>query len=271
MPKPCAELPRIAGLLSFLLAALACSEPPDLRSSERSVFSQFGEDGVIERLFEIIAPGPKYVVEFGAGDGVKNSNARNLILNHGWSAFLIEGEAKRAASMKETYQGNPKVTALQAWVYPGNIEILFEENGVPVDLDLLVIDIDSNDYYVWRAIQGFQPKIVQLEANPAYPPPQQMVVDFHPMNYWDGSDYHGASAQTWYNLAKRKGYELVYHSSRGNNLFFVREEYYRRFGIEDNSPAKIYTPVQVIQKRKNAPPYLPLSARKIPKKIIRDR
>jgi AcrR family transcriptional regulator len=261
----------IAAFLSLLLAAPAVAEPLDLRSSERSVFSQFGEDGVIERLFEIIEPGPKYAVEFGASDGVKASNTRNLIVSHGWSALLIEGNAKRAARMIKTYEGMPKVTAIQAWVYPGNIEILFEDHGVPVDLDLLVIDIDSNDYYVWRAIHSFQPKIVQVEANPAFPPPQQMVVDFHPMNYWDGSDYHGASAQTWYNLAKKKGYELVHHSSRGNNLFFVRKEYYDRFGIEDNSPAKIYTPVKAMEKRKNAPPYLRMRARKIPKKYIHDR
>ncbi|MGI9592310.1 MAG: FkbM family methyltransferase [Myxococcota bacterium] len=261
----------LAAWTLLLVAATACSEPPDLRSSERSVFSQFGEDGVIERLFEIIAPGPKFVVEFGAGDGVKHSNARNLILEHGWSAFLIEGDAQKSRAMNATYADLPRVKALQAWVYPGNIEILFEENGVPKDLDLLVIDIDSNDYYVWRAIQQFEPKVVQVEANPAFAPPQQMVVKFDPMNYWDGSDYHGASAQTWYNLARKKGYELVYHVSGGNNLFFVRKEYFRRFGIDDNSPAKIYRPVHVIEKRKDAPPFLPLSARKIPKVLIRDR
>lgn len=207
MEKASSGVSWVAGCLLFLLAAPVLAEPLELRSSERSVFSQFGEDGVIERLFEIIPPGPKYAVEFGALDGVKNSNTRNLILSHGWSALLIEGEPKRANSMIKTYAGMPKVKAIQAWVYPGNIEILFEENGVPVDLDLLVIDIDSNDYYVWRAIHDFHPKIVQVEANPSFPPPKLMVIAFDPMNYWDGSNYHGASAQTWYNLAKNLAQE----------------------------------------------------------------
>jgi hypothetical protein len=240
----------------------------DLRGSEHSVFSQFGEDGVIEKIFEIIEPTEKYAVEFGAGDGARHSNVRHLFLNKKWGGLLIEGDPKLAGAMKRKYKDNDAVTALEAWVYPGNIEIMFEENGVPRDLDFLVIDIDSNDYYVWRAIQNFRPKVVQIEANPAFPPPEKMVVEFDPNNYWDGSDYYGASAQSLYELGKQKGYELVYHSSRGNNLFFVREEYYDRFGIEDNSPTKIYTPVHVFKKNKNRPDHLPVSARKIPKKLI---
>ena len=256
--------------VALLVAVPASAGSIDLKSHERSVHSQFGEDGVLEKLFEIIEPGPKFVVEFGAGDGVVHSNARNLILKHGWGGLLIEGHPKKAAAMVSSYAEMPRVKALEAWVYPGNIELLFEENGVPHDLDLLVIDIDSNDWYVWRAIHDFSPKVVQVEANPAYAPPQQMVVDFHPLNYWDGSSYHGASAQTWYNLAKKKGYELVHHVSGGNNLLFVRKDYYDRFGIEDNSPVAIYTPVQVIRKAKR-PPYLPLDARRVPKVVITDR
>ena len=90
----------------------------------------------------------------------------------------------------------------------GNIEILFEEAGVPKDLDLLVSDsdIDSNDYYVWRAIHDFRPKVVM---NAFFPPPQLMVIDYHPMNYWDGTYYIGASIQSLYELGKKKGYELI--------------------------------------------------------------
>jgi hypothetical protein len=105
-----------------------------------------------------------------------------------------------------------------------------------------VIDIDSNDYYVWRAIHDYRPKVVMIEANFFFPPPQLMVIDYHPMNYWDGSQYLGASPQSLYNLAKKKGYELVHHMSWGPNLFFVDAKYFDRFGIEDNSPAKMISP-----------------------------
>ena len=150
-------------------------ERVDLRAAERSVFSQFGEDGVIEKIFEIIEPGPKFAIEFGAHNGVTNSNMRNLVVNHGWSTLQIEGDPKRAAELAAAYKDYPTTKTLQAWIWPGNVELLFEENGVPKDLDLLVIDIDSNDYYVWRAIRDFRPKVVMIETNRHFPPPQLMV------------------------------------------------------------------------------------------------
>lgn len=230
----------IAGLAWIWFRQPATATPPavDLTAAEHSVFSQFGEDGVIEKIFEIIEPGPKFAVEFGAYDGVTNSNMRNLVVNKGWNTFQIEGDPVRAAQLKKAYAAYPGTKTLEAWVWPGNIEILFEENDVPKDLDLMVIDIDSNDYYVWRAIRDFRPKVVIIEANPQFPPPELMVIDYHPMNYWDGSIYTGASLQSLYNLGKRKGYELV-HYGKGPNAFFVDAQYYDRFGIKDNSPVNM--------------------------------
>ncbi len=229
-----------------LFVAPACSPsgdergPVQLRPYELKVFSQFGEDGVIERIFEIIEPTSKFAVEFGASDGITASNVRRLILEDGWGSFQIEGDPERAAKLDEAYAGFPRIKTLEAWVFPGNIEILFEENGVPRDLDFLVIDIDSNDYYVWRAIHDYRPKVVQIEFNPFYPPPELMVIDFHPMNYWDNSTYVGASLQSLYKLAKKKRYELIYVMSGGPNAFFVDAQYYPRFGIKDNTPTTLW-------------------------------
>jgi len=246
-----ARLRHSARLLPGLLLLCSVFAPPsfaeepgrvDLAKHERKVFSQFGEDGVLERLFEIIEPTSRFCVEFGASNGVAASNTRNLIVNHGWASLQIEGDEKFAATLERNFEKYPKAKTLQAWVWPGNIEILFEENGVPKDLDLLVIDIDSNDYYVWRAIHDFRPKVVLVEANVFFPPPQRMVIDYHPMNYWDGSQYIGASLQSFYELAKRKGYELVHVMSWGPNAVFVDAQYFDRFGIEDNSPVAMQSP-----------------------------
>jgi len=251
------------------------AEAVDLEAAERSVFSQYGEDGVVERIFEIIEPTSRYVVEFGASDGIDASNARNLVMNHGWGGYMIEGSPKLAKKLKEAYAPYPSVKTERHWVFPGNIEILFEEAGVPKDLDYLVIDIDSNDYYVWRAIHDFRPKVVMLEASMFFPPPQLMVVDFHPMNYWDYTEYHGASLQSFYNLAKKKGYELVYCMSFGPNCFFVDKQYFDRFGIEDNSPEKIFKMWQVAPKEGvKIPPdkrFLKVNSFRIPKKYIDTR
>ena len=226
-------------------------ERVDLRSAEKDVFSQSGEDGVIQKIFEIIEPGPRFAVEFGAHDGITMSNVRNLVVNQGWSTYQIEGDPERAAQLAEAYRDYPTTTTEQAWVWPGNIEILFEEAGVPKDLDLLVIDIDSNDYYVWRAIHDFEPKVVMIETNRWFAPPQKMVIDYHPMNYWDGTYYVGASLQSMYELAKKKGYELVHQMTKGPNTFWVKKEYFPLFGIEDNSPEAMYKPYPKLSKDKH--------------------
>ena len=217
------------------------AEPVDLASHEKSVFSQGGEDGVIEKIFQLIEPTTRYAVEFGAGMGMHHSNVRNLFLQ-GWSGLQIEGNPKKFERLKQNYRELPRVTNLLAWVWPGNIEHLFERAGVPRDLDLLVIDIDSNDYWVWKVIHDFRPKVVLIEYNAAFAPPERKVVAYHPMNHADSTDYYGASIQALYELGKQKGYELVYCTKSGINLFFVDRSYYDRFGIEDNSPATLYHP-----------------------------
>jgi len=231
-----------AGVVSAVLgfAAPPAAAPGDLSKCERRVFSQNGEDGVIEKVFEVIQPTSRFAIEFGAGDGVKMSNMRNLILNHGWRSLMIEGDHALAASCQQTYRGTPGVTCLEHWVYPGNVEFLFEENGVPQDLDLLVIDIDGFDYWVWKVIYEYRPKLVMIEINGTFAPPIKAIVEYNPFLYWDGSFYHGASLQSMYELGKRKGYELVYVEKQGANAFFVDRKYYPRFGLKDNSPARLY-------------------------------
>ena len=94
---------------------------------------------MIQKLFEIIEPTHRFCAEFGAGDGIKNSNSRHLILNGGWSSLQIEGDEAKARLLEHNYKDHPNVKTLQTWVWPGNIEMLFRENGVPKDLDFLVI------------------------------------------------------------------------------------------------------------------------------------
>jgi len=208
---------------------------------ERNVYSQAGEDGILEKIFEVIPPTARYCIEFGAGEGIEFSNVRKLIAHEGWGGLLIEGDHELASLLAENYRGFTGVRTVEAWVYPGNVELLFEESAVPKDLDLLVIDIDSNDYYVWRAIREYRPKVVVIEYNALFAPPQKVVIGFHPLTYWDGKSPHcGASIQSLYDLGRQKGYELVAVNSPGINLFFVDAQYFERFGIRDNSPRRFY-------------------------------
>ena len=242
-------------------------EANPLAAYEKSVFSQAGEDGVIQRIFTLIEPRTKFAVEFGAGNGVRNSNMRNLVVNHGWATLQIEGNPHRYRELEKNYAKYPTTKTLRAWIWPGNIETLFEDNGVPTDLDYLVIDIDSNDYYVWKVIHDFRPAVVQIEYSSLFPPPKRAVIAYHPFNYWDGSTYAGASMQSLYELGKRKGYELVY--ANGINMIFVESQYFDRFAISDNSPARFFTPYE--GKMDPGAPTLEFEGGKIQKKWIEGR
>ena len=218
------------------------ASPVDFNGVERQVFSQDGEDGVIEKVFQVIEPTSRYCVEFGGGDGVKFSNMRNLILNHGFRSLMIDGDQKLVDSCRQTYATRPDIRCAHHWVYPGNVETLFEQYGVPKDLDFLVIDIDSFDYYVWKVMHIYRPKLLMIEINGRFAPPTRAVVEYSPFLYWDNSFYYGASLQSMYESGRQKGYELIYVERRGLNAFFVDRQYFERFGIADNSPAKLYRP-----------------------------
>ena len=113
--------PAIALLLIAVLHDVPEAAAVDLEQYERSVFSQGGEDGVIEKIFLIIEPTTRFAVEFGAGDGVQGSNVRNLFLQ-GWRGFQIEGNPKQFRELQQNYGDLPQVKNLLAWVWPGNIE-----------------------------------------------------------------------------------------------------------------------------------------------------
>jgi hypothetical protein len=214
----------------------------NLAQLEHSVFSPAGQDGVLEGVFEIIEPTHRYLVDLGASDGAAGSCSRNLIANHGWRGLLVEPSPDLAPALAERYAGQDGVRTLQADIFPGDIEILIERAEVPRDPDLLIVALQGNDWYVWRAIQDFRPKVVQIEYNAAFAPPQTMVVEYHPLNYWDGSLYFGASIQSLYELGQRKGYELVHADRSGTALYFVDRRYFPRFGIVNNTPVKLFVP-----------------------------
>jgi hypothetical protein len=214
----------------------------DVDALSKGVYSQGAEEGVLERIFERVAPRQRFCVEFGASDGLRNSNTALLLRERGWSGALIEGAEHRFARLKDHYAGSRDVRLLSARVTPDNVEALFARAEVPIDLDLLSIDIDGNDYWVWRSLERYRPLVVVVEYNPYYAPPERWVMKYNPDHAWDGSTYYGASLESLYWLGKHKGYELLCCDAQGNNAFFVEQTVYPRFGMSDNSPQVLYRP-----------------------------
>ena len=218
-------------------------QPPiDFDALSRGVYSQGAEATMLDRILTLVPPRRRYCVEFGAGDGLRNSNTAHLVRDLGWNATLIEAGDYRFGRLREHYAGIDRARLVQARLQPENVEQVFAAAGVPEDLDLLSIDIDGNDYWVWRAIERYRPQLVVIEYNPYYAPPDRWVMTYNADHAWDGSTYYGASLESLARLGTAKGYELIACDRMGNNAFFVARELYPRFALRDNRPQVLYRP-----------------------------
>jgi hypothetical protein len=131
------------------------------REYSRNVTSQYGEDGMIAKILELIGVKNKWSVEFGAWDGKYLPNTWDLINNQGWSAVLIEGEEKRANRLSELHAARAGEVFVQnafvGWEGPQRLDALLASSPVPRDFDLLSIDIDGNDWHVWAGLKDYRP------------------------------------------------------------------------------------------------------------------
>jgi hypothetical protein len=185
----------------------------DLSKYERRVFSQNGEDGVIESICNILGINNGYYVEFGV-ETADECNTRFLREQKGWTGLLMD----------LSYQ-NLAINLHQERVTAENIVNLFRKYQVPEEFDLLSIDIDFNDFYVWAAIcKNYRPRVVVIEYNASHLPSEDKVIIYDPNGGWDGTMYFGGSILSMYELGRRYGYSLVYAESQGVNLFFIRDD-----------------------------------------------
>jgi hypothetical protein len=200
----------------------------------KNEYSQTGEDGILSKIFEIIGVRDRWCVEFGAWDGQYLSNTFNLIQNAGYSAVLMEGSTPRFKEMAARFSGNSNVIPLNCFVgftAEDGLDKILSATPIPKDFDFLSIDIDGNDYHVWEAMSSYFPKVVCVEYNASIP----TEVDF--VQAADNRINQGASLLALVRLGTQKGYELVGVTSA--NAIFVRAEYFKLFGIEDNDPATL--------------------------------
>jgi hypothetical protein len=190
----------------------------DLTAAELKVASQNGEDGVVaEILVRLGGPAHRHFVEFGVDTGAEG-NCVFLADVLGWHGLFIEGGADGFARLEAKYRPTP-VEARRALVTPGNVNDLLAE--VPHEFDVLSIDVDGDDLWIWQALT-FRPRLVVIEYNAALPSDQVLVQP--PDTTPDGTDFFGASLAALVEVAREKGYRLVHCEQTGVNAFFVRDD-----------------------------------------------
>jgi len=189
------------------------------------IFSQNDEDGILREIFKRISTESKTFFEFGAHTTENNSLA---LLADGWKGTWLDGNPSTISHMQSEYQTfieQGQLNVQQAFITKHNINELLEKYALSPDLDLLSIDVDGNELYIWKAINpSFKPRVIVVEYNALYPPPIVFIQKDEPEKVWDGSSYVGVSLKPLEILAEQKGYALVGCNFNGVNAFFVRKD-----------------------------------------------
>jgi hypothetical protein len=200
----------------------------DIQDAEFKVFSQFGDDGILQYLVHLTKPLPKTFIEFGVQD-YSESNTRFLLMNDNWRGLIIDGDVKAMTALRsdELYWRHD-LTAGGAFVTRENVNQLFRENGFFGEIGLLSIDIDGNDYWVWEAINSVDPVLVTVEYNSVFGCEHAITVPYDPAFFRTKAHFSnlfwGTSLKALCLLAERKGYAFVGSNSAGNNAHFVRKD-----------------------------------------------
>jgi len=230
-----------------LMAALAPQSLPALRDVGFRKYSQFEEDGIILYLFSLIPPINRTCVEICAGNG-RECMTSNLIINHGWWGHLFDGNSSNVAAGKrffsqsrDTFLSPPRFS--QTWITAENVNEVIESSGAKGRIDLLSLDIDGMDYWVWKAIHVIDPQVVVCETHNLIPPDKSLTVPYDPKFTFASEEYRSASLAAMCKLGRSKGYRLVGTHRFGFNAFFVKNGVGDRFFPEVSPETCMADPV----------------------------
>lgn len=190
----------------------------------KNVYSQNGEDGILEEILRRINITNGYVCEFGAWDGKHFSNTFNLI-EKGFRGVYIEGDKDKYKDLLLTCKDYPNIIPINAYVEHNDtvnsLDNLLKSTDIPIDFDVLSIDIDSFDYQVWKSLKLYKPKIVIIEINSGVMTNDENHI--HTPNIYQGTGF-----RPMYILGIEKGYKFVLHTG---NMIFVRNDLFNKLNI----------------------------------------
>jgi len=222
-----------------------------LNGHEMRVYSQNGEDGILLFIFSQIGTTNQRFIEFGVSDGTE-CNCANLAINFGWQGLMMDGSEANVAHARDLYaellvERANDLHIVQAFVTAENVNACFRERGFEGEIDLLSIDVDGNDYWIWNAIDAIQPRVVVVEYNGIFGWEQAVTIPYDPHYDWSKVDLNlkrtGASLAALTSLGRKKGYTLVGCDAHGVNAFFVRDSLAENV-FERLTPQQAYYPLR---------------------------
>jgi hypothetical protein len=211
--------------VSQLLAEPRYQDPKRLARYGAQVYSQHDEDGMIEEIFRRIGVTSRVFAECAVGDGLENNST--YLLMKGWSGFWFEFKDAAYQAIQRRFwrpidEGRLRVA--KEFMTMESAADAFRRAGVPVEFDLLSLDIDRNTSFLWRGLAEFRPRVAVVEYNASIPASEEWEIEYDARAVWNGSLYFGASLKALERLGRELGYALVGCEITGTNAFFVRQD-----------------------------------------------
>ena len=214
---------------------------------EIKIYSQNTEDGIILYILKHIGVKTKKFVEIGIENG-NECNTTNLLKNFDWSGVQIEGNKnfyqQAKVSMREILGKKIKnLELLNVFVTKKNINQILKRKNIDKEVDLLSIDIDGNDFWIWKEINIIKPRIVIIEYNSFFGPNKSATIKYDPNFNWDHKNnrsYYGASLKALENLGKKKKYSLIGVDQNGVNAFFIRNDIAKKINLKPKTSKDVY-------------------------------
>ena len=229
LTKLCKRVSHLGPDLQAVLRMLhldpeALPYPQRLMVQRYRLKSQNEEDGITLALFEQVGTINRQFIEIGSG--LSGGNSALLASELGWTGLMLDGDTERMVQVGRRF---PNVRAVAAWVTRENINDLIADAGLGGEIDFVSIDLDGNDYWVWRALDVCSPRIVILEFNAAFGPDRALTVQYDPAfdraAFKDvTAHFYGASLTAFEQLGREKGYRLVVGEPRGANIYLLRND-----------------------------------------------
>lgn len=198
---------------------------------EQQIFSQNGEDGIIQEICKRLEITNGFFVELGTGDGSENNT--RLLLESNWKGIWIDGESnscKVAEKNLDKFITDQRLKVYNEHIDAENINKVLRQKNISEQIELLSIDLDLNTHHIWENIDCLHPRVLIIEYNGFFPRHMKWSAEYEPNKYWDGSINMGASLEYIVSISKTKGYELIGCDLTGTNAFFVcSDDYLKHF------------------------------------------
>ena len=191
---------------------------------EHQTFSQNGEDGIINEIFNRMRITKGEFIEIGTGDGSENNT--RLLLELGWKGTWIDGNPNCLKSINNNFGhfiSSKKLNAQLSFVDSDNINSILKDNNISPDIDLLSLDLDLTTHLVWESLTYITPKVLVIEYNGFFPKNTLWQANIKENESWDGSINMGASLSTIIKISEQKNYKFIGTELSGTNAFFIHD------------------------------------------------